>query len=221
MNISRSKSASPMQIILIASYILVTVSLLIAFAVGIISKNTEVVLSSAATLVIEAILPLLRKYARISLPAGLELSAVIFLFCSVTLAKALDFYTLIPCWDILLHIASGPLLTALGVALLGLWSFGGKRNEVLSPLFVVLFGLFFSMTVASLWEFYEFAYDLLFKTQMQRHEIVKGVLDTGLFDTMTDMLVAFAGSLIYGVYLFLRLRFGACLDSFVFRKTSK
>ncbi len=215
------KSNSPIQLILILSYFAVTLSMVGAVILGIFQKNSEMILYAVATIVVTALLPLLRKYAKLILPISLELYCIIFLFFSITLAKLFDFYTLIPCWDIILHTASGPLLTAIGVALLGLWQFGGKRNEVLTPLFVVLFGIFFSMTIAGVWEFYEFASDLFFATEMQKHEIVSGVLDTGLFDTMSDMLTAFAGSILYGICLFFYIKRSKSLESLIISTTSK
>lgn len=189
------------------AYIIVICSMAIAVCVGIISDNTEMILYALATILLLAIPWITDRYAHIQIPPFLELICILFLFASVTLAKLLDFYTLIPAWDLILHGISGPLLTAIGISLLGLWKFNGHGTSVLPPLCIVLFGFFFATTAAALWEFYEFAFDALVGTQMQKFEYYRGILDTGLFDTMSDMLIATAGAAAYALLTWIDLRF--------------
>jgi len=188
------------------TYAAVAVSMLVAFVWGIVSTNMEMILYALATIALLVVPSLIRK-AGIRIPPLMELFCILFLFASVTLAKVLDFYTRIPSWDLILHFFSGPLITAIGIAFLGLWQFGGKGTKNLAPLFVALFGFLFSMTIAGLWEFYEFAFDTFFGTQMQKFELRGDVLDTGLLDTMTDMLVAALGSVCYAVFTWIDLKF--------------
>lgn len=51
----------------------------------------------------------------------------------------------------------------------------------------------FTLMIASFWEFMEFGSDLIMKTDVQH------ALDTGVADTMQDMLIAFLGSIIVAV----------------------
>jgi len=204
---STSKQTTPvLRLILRITYFAVIASMAAALILGAIDGNWEMCLSAIATIGL-VFLPMVFRKIKIVIPPLLELMCILFLFASVTLAKMFDFYTLIPCWDLILHFFSGPLMTAIGISLLGLWHFGDKGTSLLPPLFIALFGFFFSMTAAGLWEFYEFSFDTFAGTQMQKFEVRNGIVDTGLLDTMTDMIVAAIGSAAYSVCTWLDLRF--------------
>ena len=193
--------------LLYGAYGLTFISMLVALVLGGMQNNGEMLLYAAATIVVLLLLLLLRRFFQI--PPVLELLIVLFIFASITLAKLFDFYTRIPSWDLILHGFSGPLISAIGIALLGLWRFEGQGTKILSASFVAIFGFLFSMTVAGLWEFYEFGFDTFFGTQMQKYTFLQnGMIDTGLYDTMTDMLSAAVGSLLYALLTYFDIKFG-------------
>lgn len=170
---------------------------------------------------------LLGHFTRIKLPAPLRLIAVAFLFASAFLGEVRDCYLLLPLWDSALHLCAGFMTTAIG------FSLGGSVSDEKKAWFTVLFAFCFSMTSEVLWEFYEFAADMLFFTDMQKDTFVgtvssvrlgsgrisvesaslngiplTGWLDIGLIDTMKDLLVNAAGSVLFLIFGFVYLKCG-------------
>ena len=87
------------------------------------------------------------------------------------LGHAYSFYHLIPWWDTLLHVCGGVAFAILGAYLPRLFD---KNHE--SPMALcALFGFFFSVAIAGLWEFFEFASDSLFGTDMQNDTFINSL----------------------------------------------
>lgn len=116
----------------------------------------------------------------------------IFIFLADFLGCVVNLYNLVGWYDLFTHFLSGIFTFWIGIFILDKIQFRGKN---------ILFELFFSisvvMLVASVWEFFEFGADILLDMDLQHH------MDTGVVDTMTDMLVAFLGGIlsIGGYYL--------------------
>ena len=72
------------------------------------------------------------------------------------------------------------------------------NNKNDSLLFKVFFCICFSAFVALMWEVVEFTGDNLFSSDVQHS------LDTGVVDTMEDMIVAMIGSSLYGIFCKIR-----------------
>lgn len=72
-------------------------------------------------------------------------------------------YHLTSWWDKLLHCAGGVFFAMLGLFLVQYLNHGNG----LSPILTAIFALCFSMAVAVLWEFFEYAADQLFAMDMQ------------------------------------------------------
>ena len=72
------------------------------------------------------------------------------------------------------------------------WLFKIKITDAMEFVYVI-FMISFTLMIASFWEFMEFGSDLIMKTDVQH------ALDTGVADTMQDMLIAFLGSIIVAV----------------------
>ena len=170
---------------------------------------------------------------RIKLPTALEIVAVLFVFCANILGEIGAYYTRFPFWDDMLHYTSGFIFAAFGFALVDIFNRHRDFDFHLSPLFLSIVALCFSVIVGVAWEFFEFGADLFLHTDMQKDTIitqifsaelnqsgqapvsipnitetviktaegavhtVEGYLDVGLFDSMKDLFVDFAGALLF------------------------
>ncbi len=119
----------------------------------------------------------------------------LFIFASLFLGEAFDFYNLYWWWDIALHASS-----AIGFGLIGFvfifYLFEGDRYA--APHWAVAFLSWgFAVAIGAVWEVFEFTMDSLFGTNM---------LKSGLRDTMGDLIVNIGGAAIGAVsgYLYLK-----------------
>jgi hypothetical protein len=119
----------------------------------------------------------------IRLPPSFLGAIVAFVFATIFLGEAFDFYERYWWWDVVMHTVA-----ALGFGLLGfllmLMLFKGDRYAA-PPWAVAFFGFCFAIMLGALWEIFEFAMDRQFGLNMQK---------SGLPDTMLDMIVTVAGA---------------------------
>lgn len=73
-----------------------------------------------------------------------------------------------------MHVINGFLCAAIGFSLLDLLNKNSKKLK-LSPIYLAIFSFCFSMTIGVCWEFFEFAADKYFFTDMQKDIIINNV----------------------------------------------
>lgn len=131
------------------------------------------------------------RRAGIDLPIEFQLAAIGFMFATLFLGEALDYYQRLWWWDLLLHTASGALLGIVGFLLVDLLNRDDRTGTRLAPRFVALFAFCFSLALGALWEIFEFTMDASFGLDMQ-----KAMLNdpSGLTDTMWDLIVDALGA---------------------------
>ncbi len=130
-----------------------------------------------------------------------------FIFMTLFMGKMYRYYSIWPLWDFFLHWLSGVILGFF--ALTALKSLAGRKvYPLLPPALVSVFIFLFSVTGATLWEFWEFAGDQLFGFDSQLFSLV---------DTMSDMISGSIGALIVAFmgYLFIKKGSFKFLDGFV------
>lgn len=147
-----------------------------------------------ATFVLAITPAMLASRLHITLPVPFLVATTVFIFASVFMGEAFNFYERVWWWDIALHGSS-----AIGFGLIGFlfifMLFDGDRYA--APPFAIAFIAFcVGMTVGALWEVFEFLMDSWFGLNMQK---------TGLDDTMQDIMIDGAGSLLgaWAGYLYL------------------
>ena len=167
----------------------------------------------------------------------LVICCMLFAFIGNTVSNVWCIYEVFKDWDMILHTLAGVLFACIGLGLASVLLKDqpeGKRKVVAG----VLFALFFSLAVGYLWEVYEFVVDSInpsMSTQGWADGIIESYPDgtylvnsrrgTAILDTMYDMIVHLAGSLVTLVpLLILFMKRPARMQAFAFtpcpRRTS-
>ncbi len=157
---------------------------------------------SLVTLALSLLPLVLARRLSLRLPMPFLLATTIFIFASIVLGEAFDFYNIFWWWDLALHGSA-----AIGFGLIGfLFVFmlfeGDHFAAPSSALAFISFCV--AMTIGALWEVYEFGMDQFFGLNMQK---------SGLDDTMGDLILNALGGMAASVvgYLYVRFRSGGIL----------
>lgn len=132
---------------------------------------------------------LLKKFFYLKISSQVETMYLIFVFFAHFLGSIINFYDLIPGYDKIMHFISGMLSAFIALLLL----IKLKQYKKINVLFTIIFMIATTLSIAALWEFYEFISDYIFSKDAQN------VITTGVSDTMWDMLMAFLGSILISI----------------------
>ena len=159
--------------------------LLLTAATALLFGRWEISFVALATFGLAITPAILASRLDITLPVPFLLATTAFIFASVFMGEAFDFYERVWWWDIVLHGTS-----AIGFGLIGFlfifMLFDGDRYA--APPFAIAFIAFcVGMTVGALWEIFEYLMDTWFGLNMQK---------SGLDDTMTDLMIDGVGAII-------------------------
>ena len=128
---------------------------------------------------------------RIQIPPEFELMAILFVFASMFLGELHGYYVRYWWWDIALHTTSGLLLGVFGFLLIYILNEDSRVQLKMRPGFVSLFAFMFAVSLATVWEIFEFSMDQLLGTNMQK---AMWRDPSGLTDTMWDLIVDTLGA---------------------------
>lgn len=113
-----------------------------------------------------------------------------FVFFAYFLGSVVNLYNITWWYDILMHFISGIVAGYLGYFILRkLKMYQGKYN-----IFNFIFILSFSIAVAGIWEIAEFSMDRFTGSNLQHW------LDTGVIDTMEDIICGTLGGLVFALF---------------------
>ena len=135
----------------------------------------------------------LQVQLRIELPPPLEITILCFIFAAEILGEVNAFYVVVPHWDTMLHTLNGFLAAAVGFSLVMILNDNEKLTFELSPFFLALVAFCFSMTIGVLWEFFEFAMDQFFHTDMQKDTVIHAIRSVSLDPTHTNKVISIQG----------------------------
>lgn len=170
-------------VIIIISLIINTIFLTLTL-LGKYNSNILVCLSLYLILFIPTII---NKLFRINISDSIELIFLTFIFVAQLLGSIVHFYGLIFWFDSFTHFVSGILSAILSLQLLVLFNKYDKKDKFFNMLFCIAF----TLMVATCWELFEFSADRIFGHNAQK------VLETGVADTMKDMICALLGSMLF------------------------
>lgn len=135
---------------------------------------------------------ILRKF-KLDINNLIELIFLVFVLFAQLLGSILHFYGTINWYDSLMHYISGILTSFLALILLVLFNKYNEKDKVFNVIFIIAI----TLMVASLWEVFEFSADNLLGGDAQK------VIETGVTDTMKDIICALLGSLLFSIcYLY-------------------
>lgn len=152
---------------------------------------------------------LMEKKWHFSIPNFIYIMYYVFLYCAIFLGEMLNFYYVIPHWDVILHFFSGAMLGALGFILVSQLNDSEMIRVSLSPFFVALFAFCFALACGAVWEVYEFVFDGILGLNMQKFMTGTGEMLIGhqaLHDTMTDIIVDALSALLISLIGYSRLK---------------
>ena len=143
---------------------------------------------SLGALAIPVALLLFYRLTGLKLVHQLDFIILAFTLIAYPLGSCLDFYARFPGYDKLIHMLSGAFVSILCILLY--CALKPERRIGRGDFWLALLFTFFgSMAVAGLWELAEYAINLVTGRDVQH------VLDTGVGDTMQDMLVCMIGTI--------------------------
>lgn len=132
----------------------------------------------------------LKERYRLYLPFALDLSIAIFVFLTLFLGALARFYDRVPFWDKMLHFQSGLILGATGYVLIYVLNEHKRWRLNLSPGFISIFAVAFSLSIGAVWEMVEFMLD----------SIQGGMYwQDSNTDTMWDLIADLTGALIVSI----------------------
>ena len=156
-----------------------------AFAYEFAHQNWQMSFIALATLIASIIPAFVADRYHLRLPMTFFAGIVLFLFATLFLGEAFDFYGRFWWWDVVLHASSAIGFGLVGV-IIALLMFEGDRYA--APAWAVgLIGFTFAVTIGVLWEVFEYFMDVGFGMNMQK---------SGLTDTMWDLITDAGGGLV-------------------------
>lgn len=187
-------------------YLALTLSIQVLLGVALILfllwRNWENVFLTAIVILLTLVPAFLFRRYRVIVPPEFQLVAAAFVFLSLFLGSALDFYYRFWWWDLMLHTASGFLLGIIGFIALFVLNQTDRLRPGMTPAFISFFGVTFAVTLGVAWEIFEFAVDSIWPAvNMQSTE-------TGVRDTMIDLIVDAIGAIVVAVMGYIYLKTG-------------
>lgn len=175
----------------------IRIALAIAFFGALYERNWPLAFVSLATAATTMLPRIFAERLKIRLPLEFYIAIVVFIFATILLGEMLDFYERYWWWDLTLHFASAIGFGVIGF-LLALVMFEGDRYAA-PPIAIAAISYGFAVVIGTGWEIFEFTMDRTFGMNMQRAE-------TGVQDTMWDLIVNQAGAAIAAISGWLYLK---------------
>ncbi len=157
--------------------------LLLALLTALATARWSLAFVSVATLLLSLLPVLAERRFGIRLPVRFVAGVAVFVFATIFLGEAFDFYNRFWWWDIALHAGS-----AVGFGLIGfLFVFMLFEGDLYAaPAWAIAFMSFcFGLSIGAMWEIFEFAMDQIFGLNMQK---------SGLIDTMWELILDTLGA---------------------------
>lgn len=140
-------------------------------------------------------MPIIGRIIKREFPTALGYMISIHIILASDFGIALDFYNRIWFWDLIMHAFFGLLAAAVAAEFIDIWC-----TDKVDPFGFCILIILSVLGAAAAWEIFEFCGDLLFGSDSQ---CVKAALAAGknpIADTMTDIIVAIPGALIWCLF---------------------
>ena len=161
-------------------YTIMRAFVLMVMVLQIFNGNFEQVFLCLLTLALMILPSVLQVTFRVEFPSVLEIIILCFIFAAEILGEISAFYIYFPYWDTILHTLSGFLCAAIGFSLVDIMNRNEKFKFHMSPLYLCMVAFCFSMTIGVLWEFFEFAMDMIGGFDMQKDTVINSIATVAL-----------------------------------------
>ena len=125
------------------------------------TRNTQVthIMLCVVALVLYNVPSFAQKRFKLYVPSVLHIFILIFIFAHFVLGEVVGVYKSSAIFDKLLHTTSGLAIAIGGFSMVDLLNKGTNSHLKLNPFSVALFSFCFALSIALLWEIFEFAVD--------------------------------------------------------------
>lgn len=163
-----------------AVYVVLRTLVLIALGISLWRGRYEHTFLCVLSLILFLMPTFLSENFGIEFPSAMEIIVLFFIFAAEILGEIQCYYLRFPFWDTMLHTLSGFLLAACGFGMVDILNKNPRIKFNLSPAFLSTVAFCFSMTIGVLWEFFEYACDLLLRTDAQKDTIITSISSVAL-----------------------------------------
>lgn len=154
----------------------------ISLFISCLRMNIEHIFLCILTLFLFMLPHILNRWLKLYIPPVMEIVIVAFIVCGIVLGEVENFFIRFPYWDTIMHTVNGIVCAALSLSLVVLLNKQDKILFRLSPVFLMIVAISFSMLIGVLWEFFEFGVDRILKKDMQKDTWISEI-STASFDT--------------------------------------
>lgn len=141
------------------------------------------------TLVLLLVPSLIEHTLDIELPDLLESIILLFIFAAEILGEIDAFYIRIPFWDTILHTTWGFLCAGIGFALFDILNRSDSSKIKLTPLYMAVSAVAFSMCIGACWEIFEYLADSFIGVDMQKDTLVQTINTVWLDSTNSNVTI--------------------------------
>lgn len=153
-------------------YIVLRFLIILTAVFSFLDGNFSNVFSCILALLLFTIPTVVDKKFNVELPNMLESSVYIFIFSSQILGEIRNFYSIFQHWDTLLHTFNGFMFAGIGFSLVDILNKSNKTKMYLSPFYISVVACCFSITIGTVWEFFEYGMDRFTYLDMQKDVLI-------------------------------------------------
>ena len=185
-HLSRDKSS-------LSVYIIIRTMVIFVMIRAAFRQEFESVFVCLLSLILLMMPAIIERTLKIDLPTTLEIIIMVFIFAAEILGEIGEYYVKFPYWDTMLHTTNGFLCAAIGFSMVDILNRSERTSLKLSPIYMSVAAFCFSMTVGVLWEFFEFAADMLVHTDMQKDTVINAIYSVALNPTGANKPIGISG----------------------------
>ena len=153
-------------------YIVLRFLIIVTIVLQSLKGNFDNVFVCVLALLLFTLPNIVSKRFKIELPTMLESIIYAFIFSAQILGEIQNFYFIFPYWDVILHTLNGFICAGIGFSLFDLLNKNQTTKIYLSPIYITIVAVLFSVTVGCVWEFFEYNIDKYMLKDTQKDEII-------------------------------------------------
>lgn len=182
----RKRAEQPVVFVL---YFVLRVLVLVTLVRSAFLGHYEHMMLCVLTLALLLVPSLIERTLDIELPDLLESIILLFIFAAEILGEIDAFYIRIPFWDTILHTTWGFLCAGIGFALFDILNRSNSSKITLTPMYMAVSAVAFSMCIGACWEIFEYLADSFIGVDMQKDTLVQAINTVWLDPTNSNVTI--------------------------------